>query len=114
MEEKREFKRFKKEVKIHFDVLTAMGISNNIPQTGDTVSIDISKGGVLFVSRQPIPISSSIECAFHLPGIEQPVYAKARVVRIEEISQYHQYDIGIHFIAISSDDEKLLGRFLQD
>ena len=114
MEEKRQFKRFHKEVKIHFDVITAMGISDKIPQDGDSVSIDISKGGVLFVSKQAIPISSSIECEFHLPGSKEPIYAKARVVRIEEFPQYHQYDIGIQFIAISKDDEKVLFNYLQD
>ncbi len=114
MEEKRKYKRFKKEVKIHFDVITAMSRNENIPQNGDTVSIDISEGGVLFIMNKPIPVASSIECQFHLPGYEEPIYAKARVVRVEELTEYHQYDIGIKFIAISKEDEQHLVKFIID
>ncbi len=114
MEERRKYKRFHKEVKIHFDVLTAMSRAKDIPRNGDTVSVDISKGGVLFTTSNPIPLGSSIECQFNLPGYEEPIFAKARVVRVEELPDYHQYDLGIKFIAITQEDEKHLVKFLVD
>lgn len=112
MEERRQYKRFHKEVKIHFDVITAMGTSRAIPTEGNTVSVDISKGGILFTSNKPIPITSLIECEIKVPENENPIYAKARVVRIEEMPSFNQYDIGIQFVAITQDDLVTLEKFI--
>jgi len=109
--DKRKYKRFKKEVEIHFEMITAMGDSPAIPDSGDSRSINVSMGGVLFETKKPIPVSSIIECQFHIAGFKEPIYAKAKIVRVEELYT-NKYDLGIQFIAISDDDRKVLEKYI--
>jgi c-di-GMP-binding flagellar brake protein YcgR len=112
MDEKRKYKRFKKEIKIEFEILTLMGTSRKISIEGESISIDISKGGMLFECFEAIPISSLIEIKVTLSGSDTPLYLKARVVRIIEIMENQRYDIGVKFIAVSEEDTKILNSLL--
>jgi len=78
-----------------------------------SVTKNISAGGVLFFSNEPLPVSSIIELKMDLPDGEEAISCLGRVVRVEEAGQEHLYNIGICFLDITGAERARLNKFIE-
>jgi len=71
---------------------------------------NISSGGVSVLTKEPIPIDTSLYLTFNLPTGECFKMVLSVVVRFSELSDkfYH----GIMFLDINPDDQKKIDRFI--
>ena len=115
MSEKRNFYRFKETVDMKFTLLNSPSIVDSEESwMGQTKLLDISKGGILFTYDSPIPVSSFLEIEINLPNRELPIYLTGKVVRIEEVVAYKEYNIGFSFSNIFEPDKELLLSHLEE
>jgi c-di-GMP-binding flagellar brake protein YcgR len=75
-----------------------------------SITVDISGGGLLFLSDESLPIGSTLELKIELPD-EEPIECLARIVRIEE-EKKGQYRIGVCFLDLSSAERARLNRYV--
>ncbi len=114
MQEKRIYRRFRENLNIKYDVLSAPEIENIKLHYGETELLDISQGGILFTNSVPIPISSFLEIEIIVPEHNLPINLTGKVVRVEEIIPDEKYEIGFFFKHIFEKDSELLLKYLKD
>lgn len=73
---------------------------------------NISAGGLLFSSPQPLAPGLIVELQIELPQ-ETPLTCLARVVRVEEIEAGRLYHIAVCFLDLSGADRLRLNRFVE-
>ena len=73
---------------------------------------NISGGGFLFNSKIPINVGEIIEVKFYIQSRQEFVMAVAKVVRVIDIVENKLYEIGIQFLSIKDDDEKMLLKYV--
>lgn len=76
-------------------------------------TVDISQGGICFISRKPLKTDSEIEIKLELLKNKKTIYAQARVSWIKKLDRVpgkdtDQYKVGIEFIHMDSADKRLL------
>ncbi len=108
--DKRRFDRLKAYCLIRY---SKMGDSNH-PE-GKTSNVkNISEGGLLFTSYEPIPISSTIKVLINLPGRDKPLESYAKVMRcIKATPADEVYHVGVAFLDISEQDRKEISSHLE-
>lgn len=74
-------------------------------------TVNLSKGGVLFESKIPIPLLSIVKLTMTLR--DEVVEVEGRVVRLEELSE-HKIAVAINFTEISSESVGILHRYLEE
>jgi type II secretory ATPase GspE/PulE/Tfp pilus assembly ATPase PilB-like protein len=79
-----------------------------------TATRNISAGGLLFVSRQAIPVSAILELMIELPDCQEHIECLARVVRIKEIEMDKGYDIAACFLDITGAQRARLGKYVEN
>ncbi|MBN1872376.1 MAG: Flp pilus assembly complex ATPase component TadA [Candidatus Omnitrophica bacterium] len=77
-----------------------------------SVTKNISAGGMLFVSREPIKTGSIVELRLELPDGKKPVECLAKVVRVEEREPNLSYDIAVCFLDITGSSRVRLDKFV--
>ena len=75
-----------------------------------SVTKDISAGGLLFVSHEPIPVGSILELKIELFNKDEPIECLARVVRIEE--EGSKYNIAACFLDITGSQRSMLNKYV--
>lgn len=83
-----------------------------------SVAIDISQGGICFISKEPLLTDSRIEMKLSFPGKYKTLYAKGRVAWIKSIENspkgsLHKYKVGVEFIQLSSKTKKTISQFIR-
>ncbi len=77
---------------------------------------DLSPGGIFVATKTPAPFGSMITMKFTLPGHEQPLKARGRVVRIHRDTRSRSTGTppGMHvlFTQMSTNTEQQLKRFI--
>ena len=102
--EKRAFKRIDNRLKVKYETVES---NSSIPLT--TYTKNVSSGGFLFRSNNPVKFGSVIRLKFFLENLNEFISAEAKVVRVEEIVENKIYDIGIEFVNVpDSDIDKLI------
>jgi type II secretory ATPase GspE/PulE/Tfp pilus assembly ATPase PilB-like protein len=79
-----------------------------------SVTKNISAGGLIFYSQEPLAIGSIIEVIIELPGAEEPIESLARVTRVEEIGGSNRYGIAVCFLDITGAQRTSLNRFVEE
>jgi len=79
-----------------------------------SVTKNISAGGFLFYSQEPLAIGSIIEVSIELPSAEEPIESLARVTRVEEIEESKRYGIAACFLDITGAQRTRLNRFVEE
>jgi len=67
---------------------------------------NISASGLLFESREMIPLGTKIKIFFVLPGLKKEIAALGKVVRIESLKLNTKYNIGISFQELEAKDRE--------
>jgi c-di-GMP-binding flagellar brake protein YcgR len=59
---------------------------------------NVSAGGVLFYSKENIPIKSIVEVVINFPGLPEPIKTNSKVLRVKQLKKVGGYEIGAQFI----------------
>jgi type II secretory ATPase GspE/PulE/Tfp pilus assembly ATPase PilB-like protein len=78
-----------------------------------SVTKNISPGGLLFISNEPLVIGSILELKVELPNDEEAVECLARVVRIDETGQMNSYNVAACFLDITGAQRSRLNKYIQ-
>ena len=78
-----------------------------------SVTKDISAGGLLFVSNEPVPIGSILELKIELPDSKELIECLARVVRIEEREADQNYNIAVCFLDITGAQKARMNKYVK-
>ncbi len=81
-------------------------------------TIDISKGGICFMSETPLNKDSQIDIKLKLSTKKTPLYIKGRVawIKSEEVTQKdssNKYRVGLEFTNLKNKDKKIISQFLK-
>jgi len=99
--EKRIYKRIKEKIHLTYRVIQVGQGQNFSPKDhGEGDSQDISAGGLLFTTRDPIPLGTRLELEIRFPDV--------RYVRLEEFNDGEYYEVGLEFNQIFENDKALL------
>ncbi|MGE5280578.1 MAG: ATPase, T2SS/T4P/T4SS family [Deltaproteobacteria bacterium] len=75
-------------------------------------TLNVSAGGLLFVSSEPVRVGTFLEMRLELPDSRDPVVCLARVVRTEEIEPLKRYNIAAQYMDITSADRVRIDKFV--
>ena len=96
--EKRQFLRIKSDFCIWYQTIDEDDVSFGRPQTKN-----ISAGGILLEMEEGERVGATIMMKFQLPGYENEINAKGKIVRVTRI-EAQRFEIGIEFIEIAPED----------
>ncbi|MEI8349797.1 MAG: ATP-binding protein [Candidatus Omnitrophota bacterium] len=96
--------------KANFDILSSKGVSESLH------TVDISEGGLCFISRDPLRTDSEAEVRLKLPG-NLTFLLKGRVAWMKPLEDLaspdtYTYKIGIEFMNLKAKDRKNLRKFI--
>ncbi|MEI8348617.1 MAG: PilZ domain-containing protein [Candidatus Omnitrophota bacterium] len=108
--ERRQYKRIDCYCLIRYRALNSQGA-----YTENLASIrNISGGGLLFKSREYLPVGTQLEVKINFVALEKPIFVLARVVRFEANKKNAgSYRIGIFFTTIKDQDRKIITQFTE-
>lgn len=77
-------------------------------------SKDISRSGMFLITRDTMPIGTTFDVEFGLPGRATKIKAKVEVVRElkDESAGHYVGGMGLHFVGIAPEDQKALDDFI--
>ena len=116
--DKRIFTRLDNKVNLIYKVLE---VKDGLVKRGFTpeqfsVTRNISAGGLVFISDEPLAIGAVLELKIELPN-EAPIDCLARVVRVEErqasLSSKPFYDTAICFLDIAGSQRSQLNKYIE-
>jgi len=106
--EKRQYKR-----QDYYCLLKYRGMNKHGTYAQSITSLrNISGGGVLFKSKEYLPMDSELEMEISIPPLEWVANVSAKVVRFEENKARKTYKIGAMFINIKEEDRKKIVSFV--
>ena len=82
------------------------------PRILETLTKDLSVGGVCCITSIPFPVSTQLNLELVLSSGEGPVSARGRTVWFRNIPHSDQFDIGISFSDVPDDDRRRLSVYL--
>ena len=69
---------------------------------------DLSAGGVLFHSKEELPVGGTVELWFNLPFHPEPIKAVAKILRVKPLQKIGGFDVAVEFINIEEKHMHLL------
>ena len=99
---------------------TPIPLACTVPNSGNiynSITKDISSDGLRFESRaKDLQESVIIEVKLEIPGANNPVHAKGKIIWRKQISLEDDapYDVGMEFTEIEEDNKNTFLRFLCD
>ena len=82
------------------------------PRLLETLTKDISIGGVCCISSTAFPISTQFNLELILSTGEGPISARARTAWFRSIPYSEQFDLGVAFLEIPETDKRRLSVYL--
>ncbi|MBI4597973.1 MAG: PilZ domain-containing protein [Candidatus Omnitrophica bacterium] len=82
------------------------------PKVVETLTKDVSAGGVRCVSPQLFPISSDLGVEMTLFKGEESLSVKGKAVWFRMLPHSDQFDLGISFLELSPQDKRRLSAYL--
>lgn len=75
--------------------------------------LDLSAGGVLLHTREPVPIGAKLRLAFPLPGLGRTIRAEAEAVRLMQLGSegWQYFRIGASFLDLGREQEDAIIKF---
>lgn len=107
--ERRIYKRISEKVHLTYRVIQSGENSLFLPKDkGEGESQDISEGGLLFRTKEALPMGTRVELELRFSDVKYVIYPKAKVVRLEEFNDGEYYEIGFEFNQLFEDDKRLI------
>jgi hypothetical protein len=82
-------------------------------ETHPLTTIDVSEGGMLFLTDRKLPESALLDIALTLPDSRAEVGIVGRIVHVEEHG-IGDYEIAVSFMALSSRDQNLIASYVRE
>ena len=80
-----------------------------------TVTVDISTGGMCLCSDQLHPVGTELWCLVRLPGRLKPIETVTTVVWFQKVPrEEHSYKLGVEFVTIAQADRAAIERIVQE
>lgn len=83
------------------------------PKEANTVSKDLSNGGVRFTTDEFVSRACRLVLELNMPMFTKPVKAIGKVAWIRKLPYGDSYEIGNRFLDITKGDRKLLSEYLE-
>ncbi|MBN1405352.1 MAG: Flp pilus assembly complex ATPase component TadA, partial [Candidatus Omnitrophica bacterium] len=111
----RAFHRLNDKVSLHYKVFKGQNelLRRGLKPEQLTVTKNISAGGLLFVSAEPVTVGSILELTLELPDGSENIECFAKVVRTGEKEEGRLYDIAVYFLDISSANRTRLKKYVE-
>jgi hypothetical protein len=77
-----------------------------------TVTGNVSSGGLLFYTNEPLVVGSFVEIKLELPDVPDTVTCLSKVVRVEEIEVGRKYNIAVQYLDITSAHRARINKFV--
>jgi hypothetical protein len=78
-----------------------------------SVTKNISAGGLLFSSTEPLPMGSVLSITIELPEEGGPIECLSRVVRIDELEMGKRYDIAVCYLDLTGAQRLRLEKYVE-
>ena len=114
--DKRVFSRLNNKVNLRYKVMALQEdglLSRGFAPEHFSATKNISAGGLLFASDEPIVVGSILELTLELPVGEEPIICLAKAVRVEEIKKNKNYDIAACFLDITGAQRSRLNKYVE-
>ena len=113
--DKRVYSRLSSSVHLRYKIFNAKEESLKSKFSVDQFSItkNISAGGLLLISTEPVLIGAVLELKIELPDAEAPIECLARVVRVEERDDGKKYNIAVCFLDITGAQRARLNQHIE-
>ena len=82
------------------------------PHVLETLTKDLSIGGVCCISPTPFPVSTELNLELVLSTGEGPITARGRATWFRSLPHSEQFDIGISFLEMPEIDKRRLSVYL--
>lgn len=92
---------------VRLEVETTTGVGAIFGQT-----INISAGGLLLETATPLAMGEVLQLRFALPGEDEPLIARARVVRESQVSENGSHACGLSFEGMNEGDRGRIEAFV--
>ena len=113
--ERRIYPRLDNKVNIRFKTFKSRDALSKRGFTSEQLSVtkNISAGGLLFVSSEPLTVGSILELKIELPNLDKPIECLAKVLRIEELEEKKNYNVVVNFLDITSAQRTKLDKYVE-
>lgn len=113
---KRAYNRLRTKVNIEYKVVKSKGKlpKGKFATEHFGTTENISAGGLLFVSSEPIPVDSILELKIALPDTGEPIECLGKVLKAEEVVANKVYNISICFLDMPSAQRSRLNRYVEE
>lgn len=85
-----------------------------VPQTVETLTKDLSVGGLRCISATLFPVSTDIQVELVLMNGEEPLTARGQTRWFRMIANSDQFDIGISLLDLSPQNKRRLSAYLDN
>lgn len=82
------------------------------PRLLETLTKDLSIGGVCCISQTPFPVSTQFNVELVLASGEGPITARGRTAWFRSLPYSEQFDMGISFFEMPDHDKRRLSAYL--
>lgn len=111
-----------REIRHHkrFYYITDIEVLTSVDKKETAQTIDISEGGICFMSKAPLETDSLVQVRLRLPSEKHPLHIQTRVAWIKNIienirgSKAGNYKIGLEFIRLKKENKKALSKFIRE
>ena len=83
------------------------------PEVVETLTKDLALGGVRCISATLFPVSTEFNLELMLSSGDEPLVVRGRTVWFRTIPQSEQFDVGIAFFDLSSQNKRRLSGYLE-
>jgi len=112
--ERRIYPRLDSKINLSYKVVSAEEdlLKKGLNPEQFTITKNISAGGLLFYTEEPMQIGLILELKIELPDGKEPIECLAKVVRIEELEE-KRYNVAVCFLDITGADRNRLNKYIE-
>lgn len=79
-----------------------------------TSVVNISSGGVLFKSAEPLASGTVVDIKINFPSLLEPLITQAKVIRSKEVKvKPKHYEVGVRFMDIDEEKGKIIDKVVK-
>jgi twitching motility protein PilT len=101
--DKRQLTRIRSKIPMKYEKFDPL---SKVVLSKDTLTKDISSGGILFESEEIFPLGSELKVTLFLPGLDRDITVNTKIIRVEETESGKQFAVGATFIQITDVDKQ--------
>ena len=79
----------------------------------ETLTKDISAGGMRCLSPKPVPVSTPVTIELHFGAGQEPLLVEGRTVWFQTLPESDQYDLGISFVDLTEQKQRRLSAYFE-